>query len=422
MAADAVGCGAVSAARAPGDAGEVARYFFRLGCIAFGGPAAHIALMRRELVHQRGWVSDGEFLDMLGVTNLIPGPNSTEMTMHLGHRRAGLAGLWLGGLLFLLPAVVIVTALAWAYVRYGSTPAGEGILLGAQPVVLALILHAAWGLTGAAFRGFESLVVVTAAAALAVAGVSEVALVLGAGVATAVAAVLVRALTREARRNLPGLPRAGGHWWRLPRQRSASSRGRRTRALLPPVAPVTLAAAGSAGGATTAGIFLGFLKIGAVLYGSGYVLVSFMRGEFVERRGWLTEGQLLDAVAAGQVTPGPLFSSAAFAGYVMDGFPGALAAAAGIFLPSFLFVMAAAPLVPRLRSWPPGSAFLDGVNAAAWALIVVVGVDLARATLTGPFAWGLFAAALAAAVATRVNAAWLVLGGVALGLARAAAG
>ncbi|WBL37219.1 chromate efflux transporter [Tepidiforma flava] len=414
----------MTATKAPGRPGEVARYFFRLGCIAFGGPAAHVALMRRELVRERGWVSDQEFLDMLGVTNLIPGPNSTEMTMHLGHRRAGMAGLWLGGLLFLLPAVAIVTALAWAYVRYGTTPAGEGILLGAQPVVLALILHAAWSLTGAAFRGLESVIVIAAVTGLALLGVSEVALVLGAGIYSAGVTALVQALTRSARRRLPELPRAGGDWWRLPRQRKdAPGRHRRPRAWLPPLAPGSaLAAAGGAAGATTLGIFLGFLKIGAVLYGSGYVLVSFMRDEFVQRRGWLTEAQLLDAIAAGQVTPGPLFSSAAFAGYVMDGFAGALAAAAGIFLPSFLFVMLAAPLVPRLRRWRLSSAFLDGVNAAAWALIVVVGVQLAREVLTGWFAWSLFVAALAAAAATRINAAWLVLGGVALGLGWTVAG
>lgn len=401
-----------------GSVGEVARYFARLGVIAFGGPAAHIALMRRELVRERGWVSDQEFLDMLGVTNLIPGPNSTEMTMHLGHRRAGLSGLWMGGLAFLVPAVAIVTALAWAYVRYGATPAGEGVLLGAQPVVLALILQAAWGLTGAAFRGPESVVVVAGVAILAAIGVSEVVLVLGAGVFVAALWWAVGLLTRSSRERLPTLPRAGGHWWRLPRQRRR--RGEGPQGFCPPVwLPGLAATAATAGGATAAGIFLGFLKIGAVLYGSGYVLVSFMRDEFVERRGWLTEAQLLDAIAAGQVTPGPLFSSAAFAGYVMDGIGGALAAAAGIFLPSFVFVMLAAPLVPRFRRGWLGTAFLDGVNAAAWALIVVVALTLAREVLVGWFTAGLFAAGLVLAIGTRLSSVWLVLGGVACGLAYA---
>lgn len=402
--------------------GEVARYFLRLGCIAFGGPAAHVAIMRRELVDERRWLSDREFLDMLGVTNLIPGPNSTEMTMHLGYRRAGLAGLWAGGLLFLLPAVVIVTVLAWAYVRYGSTPAGEGVLLGAQPVVLAIILQAAWGLTGAAFRGLESFGVVVGVLLLALAGVSEVVLVLGAGVFTALLWWFIRLLARSSRRSLPELPRAGQHPWALPRPRRGRSDRQRAWLPLAPAGPAAVSAAAGAAGATTAGIFLGFLKIGAVLYGSGYVLVSFMRAEFVEGRGWLTERQLLDAIAAGQVTPGPLFSSAAFAGYVMDGLPGALAASAGIFLPSFLLVMAAAPLVPRLRSWQPGNAFLDGVNAAAWALILFVGVTLAGEVLDGWFTSVLFAAALVLAIGTRLSAAWLVLGGIACGLAYTAIG
>lgn len=400
-----------------GNVGEVARYFVRLGFIAFGGPAAHIALMRRELVQERRWVNDQEFLDMLGVTNLIPGPNSTEMTMHLGHRRAGMPGLWLAGLLFIVPAVAIVTVLAWAYMRYGATPVGEGVLLGVQPVVLAIILQAAWGLAGPAFRGVESLAVVGGVAALALLGITEVVLVLGAGLFVLALTLALRLVTRSARRRLPELPRAGGDWWSLPRQRRDRG-GRRTDAWLPPVfLPCLVAAAATAGGATVAGIFFGFLKIGAMLYGSGYVLVSFMRDEFVERRGWLTEAQLIDAIAAGQVTPGPLFSSAAFAGYVMGGVPGAVAGAAGIFLPSFLFVMAVAPLVPRLRRWELGSAFLDGVNAAAFALIVVVGVVLVGAVLDTWFTVALFAAALVGAITLRVNSMWLIGGGIACGIA-----
>ncbi|WP_322795448.1 chromate efflux transporter [Tepidiforma sp.] len=395
---------------APSPSGEVARYFLRLGCVAFGGPAAHIALMRRELVRERGWLSDEEFLDMLGVTNLIPGPNSTEMTMHLGYRRAGLPGLWLGGLLFIAPAAAIVTALAWAYVRYGSTPAGEGVLLGAQPVVLALILQAGWGLAGAAFRGIESAALVLAVLLLALLGVNELLLVLGAGLFAAGLWAIIRLLTRSSRRSLGPLPRN--------RKGPRSGRG------WVPFVPVSLApaAAGAAAGASTAGLFFAFLKIGAVLYGSGYVLVSFMRAEFVEGRGWLTEAQLLDAIAAGQVTPGPLFSSAAFAGYVMGGLPGALASAAGIFLPSFLFVMAAAPLLPRLRASQLAGSFLDGVNAGAFALILLAGVTLAADVLDRPFAIALFAGALLLAATTRLGALWLVLGGIALGLAWTAAG
>lgn len=400
----------------PGALAEVARYFFRLGVIAFGGPAAHIAIMRRELVHQRRWVSDQEFLDMLGVTNLIPGPNSTEMTMHLGHRRAGMAGLWLGGLLFIMPAVAIVTALAWAYVRYGTTPAGEGVLLGAQPVVLAVILQAGWGLAGSALRGIESIAIAAGVVVLALLGVSEIILVLGAGIFVLAVTLAVGAVVRPAWRRLPNLPRAGAPG--RPARRRRRDRGRRgSRAWLPPLpAAASLPAAAGTAGVSTAGIFFAFLKIGALLYGSGYVLVSFMRGEFVERRGWLTEAQLVDAIAAGQVTPGPLFSSAAFAGYVMDGLRGACAASAGIFLPSFFFVMLVAPVAPRLRGWQPGAAFLDGVNAAAFALILVAGAALAREVLDTWFTVALFALALVATFGLRIGTGWLVLGGIAAGL------
>lgn len=358
---------------------EVFFYFIRLGVIAFGGPAAHIALMRRELVQQRKWVTDDEFVDLLGATNLIPGPNSTEMTMHLGHTRAGWAGLWMGGLCFIVPAVTITLAIAWAYVRYGDTPAGEALLLGIQPVMLAIIIQAIWGLRRAAIKGVDTAVLVGVVVALALLGVSEIVLVLGGGLALLAwrmgvanrlhVIALVPFATRE----------PGDHGW-LP-------------------------------------ILLVFAKIGSVLYGSGYVLLSFLESEFVDQRGWLTREQLVDAISAGQFTPGPVFSSAAFVGYVAGGFPGAIAATVGIFLPSFIFVMLSVPLLPRLRRIKWTSHFLDGVNASALALMAVVTVLLGREALDSVFAGALFVAAAAVLVKLNPNSAWLVLAGAAAGIA-----
>lgn len=400
-----------------GSAGEVLRYFLRLGCIAFGGPAAHVALLRRELVNERRWVSDQEFIDMLGVTNLVPGPNSTEMTMHLGARRAGWAGLWLGGLAFIMPAIVIVTALAWAYVRFGDTPAGEGIILGIQPFILAVIIQAIWGLRGAALRGYETLFLGAAVAALAIAGMNEVVLLLGAGGAMLAVSFATWLLTGQSRRNLPPLPRAG-----QPLNRIRGPFRRRDFAFLPfplPWPAVSLAAATPAGYSLFE-LFLAFLKIGAALYGSGYVLLAFMQSEFVDGRGWLTQQQLVDAIAVGQFTPGPLFASAAFAGYVIDGLPGAAAASAGIFLPSFVFVTLTHPLVPRLRRSPWAAPFLDGVNVAALALMAVVTFQLAGEVLDGWYTISLFFIGAAVLIRFNPNSAWLVLAGIGAGLLHAA--
>ena len=400
-----------------GSLAEVLRYFLRFGFIAFGGPAAHVAMMRRELVNERAWLSDQEFVDMLGVTNLIPGPNSTEMTMHLGARRAGWWGLWLAGLAFVFPAVAIVTVIAWAYVEYGTTPAGEGIILGIQPFILAVIIQAIWGLRGAAFRGYETLLLGGIVVILALLGASEIVLLLGSGLLMLAVFVAVRLLTRNGRSNLPALPRAA-----QPRNRNRGSFRRRDRAILPfalPGSALPLAAAASST-YSLGGLFLAFLKIGAVLYGSGYVLLAFMEAEFVDNRGWLTRQELVDAIAVGQFTPGPLFSSATFAGYVIDGLPGAAVATAGLFLPSFLFVAATHPLVPRLRRSPWAAPFLDGVNVAALALMAVVTFQLAGEVLEGWYTISLFFIAAAVLIRFNPNSAWLVLAGIAAGLLHAA--
>ncbi len=374
---------------------EVVRYFFRLGSIAFGGPAVHIAMMRRELVAERQWVTDEEFVDLLGVTNLIPGPNSTELAMHLGSARAGWRGLWLGGLAFIAPAIAIVLGIAWAYVEYGDTPAGEALIYGIQPFMLAIIVQAIWGLRRAAVKGVATFVTGVAVVVLAVAGADEVSLILGAGVAM----VLWRGASGGPGRALLRWIRAIGT-----RARAASS----NHAVL--VTPA---------GYSLAELFFVFLKIGAVLYGSGYVLVAFIQSDLVDHRQWLTNGQLVDAIAVGQFTPGPVFSSATFVGYVIDGWQGAAVATAGIFLPSFFFVAVTHPLVPRLRRWPWTAPFLDGVNVAAIALMGVVTFDLARHALDDAFAISLFAAASLLLIRYSPNSAWLVLAGVVAGLLHA---
>ncbi|PYE55281.1 chromate efflux transporter [Deinococcus yavapaiensis] len=361
---------------------DVTLLFLRLGFTAFGGPAAHIAMMHDEVVKRRGWFTNEEFLDLLGATNLIPGPNSTEMAIHIGYRRAGAWGLLLAGAAFIVPAVLIVLGLAWAYVRYGATPSAEGLLYGVKPVIVAVVLHALWALSKTALRGRLLLVagVVTLVGSLL--GVNELALLFGVGVLVA----LVRL--------------------RFEPPRLAS------------IAPLGLL---SFVGATAKAVNLGtlfwtFLKTGSVLYGSGYVLLAFLQGDFVDRLGWLTRDQLLDAVAVGQFTPGPVFTTATFVGYLVAGVPGALVATLGIFLPSFVLVALSGPLVPKLRSSVFMSAFLDGVNVAALGLMAAVTLQLGRAAVvdvpTGLLALGSAALMLRATV----NSAWLVLAGGLIGL------
>jgi chromate transporter len=366
---------------------EVVVVFLRLGLVAFGGPAAHIAMMREELVRRRRWVSDERFLDLLGITNLIPGPNSTEMAIHLGYVRAGAWGLVAGGVCFIVPAMLIVMAIAWAYVRYGTLPAAASLLWGIKPVIIVIVLQAIWALGRSAVRGAGAAAAGVAVTALALAGVNELALLFGAGLVTMAAR---------------GRPRASA-------------------ALTALWAGATPARALAAAGTATAVVSLStlaltFLKIGAVLYGSGYVLLAFLRADFVERLGWLTEGQLLDAVAIGQFTPGPVFTTATFIGYVLAGWTGALLATVAIFLPSFVFVAVSHPLLPRLRRSPRAAAFLDGVNVAALGLMAAVTWQLGRAAIVDLVSAAIALAAAVALFRYRVNSAWVVAGGAAVGL------
>jgi len=382
--------------QAPADApprsglGEVARLFLRLGTTAFGGPAAHIALMEDEVVTRRGWLTRERFLDLLGAANLIPGPNSTELAIHIGHARAGWPGLLVAGFCFIAPAALLVTALAWAYVRFGALPQLAGLLYGVKPVVIAVVLQALWRLFRAAIRGWETALVAAAAAAANALGAGELAVLGAAAAGTAVVA---------AARATPKSDAGGG-----------------AAALFAAALPGGGAAAGAVG---LWPLFAFFAKVGSVLFGSGYVLLAFLRSGLVEERHWLTEAQLLDAVAVGQVTPGPVFTTATFVGYVLAGGAGAAAATAGIFLPAFVFVALSAPFVPRLRSSRVAAALLDGVNAASLALMAVVTVHLAMAALVDPLSVAVAAVSAVALFGFGANSAWLVAAGAAIGLVAA---
>jgi len=369
---------------------ELAGLFLNLGTIAFGGPAAHIAMMEDEVVRRRHWLAREEFLDYLGATNLIPGPNSTELAIHIGHARAGWPGLLVAGACFILPAALIVGVLAWAYVRFGSVPEIGGVLYGIKPVVIAVVAQALWGLGRTALKTRTLFILGVAAVLAAALGVHELIILFGAGLIMAVLG------------------------WVMPHAPQSSA------LLLWGVTRGTTAAGGAAIAAAAPfglwPLFWTFAKIGSLLFGSGYVLLAFLRADLVERLGWLTERQLLDAVAVGQVTPGPVFTTATFIGYVLGGTPGAIVATVGIFLPAFIFVVLSGPLVPRLRRSPTAGAVLNGVNVASLALIAVVTWQLGRAALVDPLTVGLAAASAVLLFGFGVNSAWLVLFGALAGV------
>lgn len=360
---------------------ELVLLFLRLGLTAFGGPAAHIAMMEDEVVRKRGWLTREEFVDLLGAVNLIPGPNSTEMAIHVGLKRAGWPGLIVAGVSFILPAALLVAGIAWAYVRWGWLPRANAFLAGVRPVVLAIVVAAIVKLGRTAVRGWLTGLVAGAVLALTLYGVNELALLFGAGA--------LACLARLGRRSSPSL-------------------------FLPvvPLAPVATVAAPS-----LVAIFLFFAKVGAVLFGSGYVLLAFLRADLVEHWHWLSDRQLLDAITAGQITPGPVFTTATFVGWVLAGGRGAAVATIGIFLPGFVFVAASAPILARLRRSPTAGAFLDGVNAASLALMAAVTLQLAHAAVTSWFTAALaVVAAITLQLFPRLNSAWLVLAGALAGL------
>lgn len=367
---------------------EVARLFLRLGTTAFGGPAAHIAMMEDEVVRRRRWITRDQFLDLLGATNLIPGPNSTEMAIHLGHQRAGWTGLIIAGVCFIVPASLITLGLAIAYVHFGARPQAAALLYGVKPVIIAVVVQALFGLGRAAIKTVPLALLALLAVIASAIGVNEIVVLLVAGVGAVVTSGAARLMRH------PGT--AAG--LALPATVLNVTSGSATTAALATAVPLS-------------GLFGFFLKVGSVLFGSGYVLLAFLRTDLVDQRHWLTDSQLLDAVAIGQVTPGPVFTTATFIGYLLAGLPGAVVSTVGIFLPSFVFVALSGPLIPRLRRSAVAGAFLDGVNVAALALMAVVAAVLAHAAITDVCTGLLAAASALLLLRWRVNSLWLVLGG-----------
>jgi chromate transporter len=371
---------------------EVTRLFLRLGFTAFGGPAAHIAMMHDEVVKRRQWMSDQHFLDLVGATNLIPGPNSTEMAIHIGYERAGWRGLLAAGLCFIMPAVLIVLALAWVYVEYGSTPQGNALMVGIKPVIIAIVVQALYRLVPSAFKSPVLIAIGVAALILYLLGINELLVLFGG----ALLVVLIQAARR--------FPQASAAWLPLATLKMATLKGMWSQALAIGE-PVPLGP-----------LFLVFLKAGALLYGSGYVLLAFLRNDLIVNYGWMSEQHLLDAVAIGQFTPGPVFTTATFIGYVLAGVPGAIVATVGIFLPSFCFVALLARIIPYVRKSPWTAAFLDGVNASALGLMAGVTWQLGRAAIIDVPTALLAVVAAVLLFRFQINSAWLVLGGGLVGL------
>jgi len=380
---------------------ELGLLFARLGATAFGGPAAHIALMQRELVEQRRWLTEQEFLDLVGASNAIPGPTSTEVAMYTGRRHGGIPGLIVAGLGFITPAALIVGVLAWAYVRYGARPAVGDVLAGVKPVVVAVVLMAVVRLGRTAFTSGVLVGIGLAVLAAYLAGLTEPVLLLAAS----------------------GTAATVGHW----RGRAGGSLAAAWLVALaaarlaarPPAATALPAAAGAAARAADPDLIRiagAFLKIGALLFGSGYVLLAFLRRDLVLSYGWLTEGQILDAIAIGQITPGPVFTTATFVGYLLRGVPGAVVATVAIFLPAFVMTAVLGPVIARLRAKPVTAAALDGLNAAAVALMVGVTWFLARDAVVDVPTALLAAASLAVLLRWEVNPVWLMAAGAVVGV------
>lgn len=371
-----------------GSVAEVARLFTKLGIVGFGGPAAHIALMRAEVVQKRGWMEDGEFLELVGAVNLIPGPNSTELAIHLGHRRAGWRGLVVAGLCFITPAVVIVGILAWLYERHGTDPAVFDLRYAVLPVVIAVVAHALHGLGRSTLRDAGAWLVAAGAFAAWLVGVHELVILPAAALATV--AWSSRHRLRPDRAAVMLAPLAA-----VAARRAAESRWR---------------------------LFTVFLEIGSVLYGSGYVLLAFLQSNLVDRLGWLTEGQILDAVTVGQITPGPVFTTATFVGWQIGGAVGAAVATVGIFAPSFVFVAVLGRVVAWMRARPVARAALAGLSTGSLGLMAGVLVDLGRTAVVDVPTGAVAALSLALLLRGRTGATTLIVAGAAVGALRALIG
>lgn len=380
---------------------ELIKLFLKLGTIAFGGPAAHIAMMEEEVVRRRKWITREHFLDLVGATNLIPGPNSTEMAIHIGYIRGGLWGLVVSGLSFILPAVIITCVIAWIYVRFGAIPEVAPFLFGIKPAVISVILVAVIRLGKTAAKNAQLVIIGFAVTLSSLMGINEVLALLCGGVA---GIILHWVKKSESKKVSLWIISLFSQLWGIFKGSDAKAA----------VAASAIGAAGIAGVSLwKLGLF--FLKVGSVLYGSGYVLIAFLEGGLVRDYGWLTKQQLLDAIAIGQFTPGPVLSTATFVGYIVSGMPGAIVSTVAIFLPSFIFVSMLNPVIPRLRSSRIMSAFLDAVNISAIGLMAADVVNLAGSTLTDWRTIFIAAGAAIAGIRFKLNAAWLVAGGAVAG-------
>lgn len=372
---------------------ELARVFLRLGLIAFGGPAAHIAMMDEEVVQRRQWMSREKFLDLIGITNLLPGPNSTELAIHIGYERAGWQGLWVAGICFILPAMGIVWFLAALYVRYQALPQVAGLLYGIKPVIIAIVIQALWKLGKKAAKDLPTRLAGMIAITGYLTGCNEILILV----------ILATAVMLMKNRQNPDQPLAA---LLLP--------GAGIMATPPSLSTLSTGVGASMGWLQ---VFLLFLKIGSVLFGGGYVLLAFLQRDLVEQQHWLSSQQLLDAVAIGQLTPGPLFTTATFIGYLLAGNAGAIAGTVGIFLPAFLLVGFVSPWVSKLRQSPWAGGFLDGLNAASWGLMAGVSYTLGRAAVIDGLTLVTAILSLVLVFRFQINSAWLVLGGGLIGLA-----
>lgn len=369
----------------PGKLKELALLFLRLGITAFGGPPAHIAMMHDEVVHRRKWLDEQQFLDLMGATNLIPGPNSTQMALHMGYSRAGWKGMLVTGSCFILPAALMVLILTWLYVHYGTTTYAETLFYGIKPVIIAIVLQALYMLGRKAVKGVLTSLVAIAVVAGYFYGINEILLIFLGGVVV----MLLRNYNRFS--------------------------GTRMFSFIAPLIGINLVAL-QAKEVALSTLFLTFFKIGAVLYGSGYVLLAFLEADFVNTLGWITSQQLIDVVAIGQVTPGPLLTTATSIGYLVAGLQGAIIATVAIFLPSFFFVPMVNTVVPKLRKSLLAGAALDGVNAASLGLMAAVTIQLARVSLIDPLTIIIAVLSAGALFFLRINSTWLIAGGGIVGL------
>jgi len=389
----------VAEAEAPASLAEVAAYFLKLGFIAFGGPAAHIAMMEEETVRRRRWLSREKFLDLLGAANLIPGPSSTELAIYIGYTQAGWVGLVLAGVCFILPASLIVTALAWIYVQYGSLPQVVSILYGVKPVVIAIILQALWNLGRSAVKTKYLLIIGVGGLLLSVLGINPILTIFGLG-------------------SISGL----GRWFVNARKKMASALSLWCLLSVPILAYVLASGASVMEPSSTKfgllPLFLVFVKMGSVVFGSGYVLLAFLRAELVAHLHWITDSQLLDAIIVGQVTPGPVFTTATFIGFMLAGPIGGLVATVGIFLPAFIAVAISGPLIPRIRSSPIAGAFLDGVIVASLALMVFVTYELAVSALVDVATISIMIVSSILLIRFHVNSMWVIVLGTVIGVVK----